>query len=65
MSSDERKKAFLLKLADLCEEYRAGFSFSVDDDLIHIEIDDEEEVFAWYGHADGTAEEMREAAKGL
>ena len=36
---NERQREFLLKLADLCEEYGAEFSYKNDDDGIHIGAD--------------------------
>lgn len=40
-----RQKDFLLRLADLCDELQAEFSYSNEDDGIHIELDGTE-VFA-------------------
>ena len=42
-----REKTFLLKLAELCKEYAAAFSCTVDDDGVHICVD-EEEVFVGF-----------------
>jgi hypothetical protein len=39
---NKRQKDFLLKLADLCEKYNAGFAYTIDDDGIHITVDGEE-----------------------
>ena len=38
----KRQEEFLTKLADLCEKYDAEFSYTTDDDGIHITMDDEE-----------------------
>lgn len=35
------KNEFLAKLADLCDEYKAEFAYTNNDDGIHILLDDE------------------------
>lgn len=45
MALTTKQKQFLLKLADLCDEYQAEFSYTNDDDGIHIGVDGVE-VFA-------------------
>lgn len=37
-----KQKMFLLKLANLMKEYNASFEYTVDDDGIHIYVNDEE-----------------------
>lgn len=38
---------FLKKLADLCDEYNAGFTYTTDDDGTHILVDGND-IFAGY-----------------
>jgi hypothetical protein len=44
---------FLKKLADLCNEYNAGFTYTKEDDGIHILVDNEE-VFVGFIDADAS-----------
>lgn len=53
-------KEFLLKLADLCEEYGATFGYTIDDDGIHISVDGGREVFV--GYLFDAPKELRDAA---
>lgn len=41
------KNEFLEKLANLCEQYDAAFSYTTDDDGIHIELSGQE-IFVGY-----------------
>ena len=59
MTMNERQREFLLKLADLCEEYGAEFYYKNDDDGIHIGADGYE-VFV--GYMLDPAKELRDAA---
>ena len=59
MIKNERDKEFLVKLANLCEEYCAGFEYTTDDDGIHISIDNGREVFV--GFMDDAAKDIRMA----
>ena len=54
-----RDKEFLLRLADLCEEYKATFAYTVDDDGIHITVDGGRQVFV--GFLLDAPEELRKA----
>lgn len=45
MTLSTKQKQFLLKLADLCDKYQAEFSYTNEDDGIHIAVDGVE-VFA-------------------
>ena len=45
MALTDRQKDFLLRLAALCDEFRAEFGYTNNDDGIHIELDGAE-VFA-------------------
>ncbi len=42
-----RSQEFLTKLACLCEEYNATFSYTTSDDGIHIAVDGTEVFFGW------------------
>ena len=54
------KKEFLRRLADLCEQYKATFEYTSNDDGIHIELDGKE-VFADFLFSD-PANALRNAA---
>ncbi|PCI54210.1 MAG: hypothetical protein COB36_11000 [Alphaproteobacteria bacterium] len=51
---------FLEQLAQLCEQYKASFSYTTDDDGIHIDLDGKE-VFCGWLYQEGAAAELREA----
>jgi len=55
------KNEFLEKLAQLCEEYKATFSYSRDDDGVYICLDNKE-IFCGFIH-DGDAAKLLRAAK--
>lgn len=57
----EKHKEFLTKLADLCEEYRAGLGYTIDDDGVHVYIDDEDIVFDAAVPNECSADTIREA----
>lgn len=59
MIENELDKEFLLKLADLCEEYGATFDYTTEDDGIHISVDGGREVFV--GHLLDAPKELRDA----
>ena len=42
-----RSQEFLTKLACLCEEYNATFSYTTNDDGIHIRVDGTEVFVGW------------------
>jgi hypothetical protein len=54
-----KREEFLTKLADLCEQYNAGFFYTIDDDGVHISIDGDD-IFV--GHLMDPVTEMRVAA---
>ena len=39
---DAKALEFLKALADLCEKYNATFSYTTDDDGVHIKVDDQD-----------------------
>lgn len=39
MALTSKQRDFLFKLADLCDEYKAEFSYTNDNDGIHIDVD--------------------------
>lgn len=43
----DRAREFLLKLADLCDEYKAEFTDTGDGDGIHITLDGREIFVGW------------------
>jgi hypothetical protein len=55
----EKQRTFIRRLADLCEEYNATFTYTINDDGIHI-LADNKEVFV--GFLFDAALELREAA---
>lgn len=58
----DKDREFLLKLADLCEEYMADFGYTSQDDGIHIDLDGREVFVGWISQGSGPAE-LRAAAK--
>lgn len=54
-----RQKNCLNRLADLCDQYNAEFTYTVDDDGIHISVDGQE-VFV--GFMSNGSEDLRLAA---
>jgi len=57
--STERQREFLLKLADLCDEYKVEITYTNDDDGIHI-LTNGEKVFVGFINASGAP--LRQAA---
>lgn len=58
----DKDREFLLKLADLCEEYKAELGYTTSDDGIHVELGGREVFSGWFFQDSGPAE-LREAAK--
>ena len=59
----KRQDEFLNLLADLCEEYNAEFSYTTDDNGIHITADGSEVFVGFMSHETGyTSDKLREAA---
>ena len=61
MPLTDYQKEFLTKLADLCDEYRAGFGYTWHDDGTHIYMDGKD-VFCGFVD-EGAAQTLREALK--
>jgi hypothetical protein len=59
-----RQKDFLIKLAELCDSYRAGFRYTTDDDGIHIDVDGVD-VFVGFIEEPNAGSILREAARRL
>jgi hypothetical protein len=57
----DKDKAFLLKLADLLDEYKASFSYTTSDDGIHVSLDGREVHVGWF-FQDHEADRLRAAA---
>lgn len=56
----KREKEFLTELATLLEKYKATIFYTNDDNGIHIEIDDEKEIFVGFLHGDDAAQLLLE-----
>lgn len=56
-----KDREFLLKLADLCDEYKAEFEYTRDDDGIHISLDNRYVFCGFFMFNRGPAE-LRAAA---
>lgn len=64
MSLTAKQKEFLLKLADLCEEYKADFYYTRDDNGIHVEVEGDEIFVGHVGSVPtGRAKELRTVAE--
>jgi len=59
-----RQIEFLKKLADLCEEYDAKFSYTNMDDGIHLHID-EEEIVEFFDDAESFRQKAKELENGI
>ena len=55
---NKKDREFLLKLADLFAEYKAGMNYTTDDDGIHIELDGRE-IFSGFLLKDYAEKELR------
>jgi len=54
------RSEFLEKLAQLCDDYKATFSYSHDDDGIYICLDGKE-IFCGFIHDEGASKVLRDA----
>jgi len=59
-----RDKEFLLKLADLCEEYDAEFGYTNEDNGVHISVDGREIYCDWMFRG-SVAGDLRLKAEGM